>query len=76
MMVIEAGNAIPDVPFLNDFDLRSSVCWIAHWADGGCFPQRVSSLRSPPLFKLEWNEVWDSVQLAADLIKRLERASL
>jgi hypothetical protein len=62
MQVIEAGYAKVEHPFLNDFDLRSSVCWIAHWADRGCIPQRVFRLRNSPLSKSEWNEVWDSVQ--------------
>jgi hypothetical protein len=71
MQVIEAGYAKVDHPFLNDFDLRSSVCWIAHCADRGCIPQRVFRLRNSPLSKSEWNEVWDSVQLAADISSEL-----
>jgi hypothetical protein len=67
MQVIAAGDAALERQFLNDSDLRSNVCWIAHWTGRSCIPQRVFTLRSSPRSKSEWNEVWSSVQLAADI---------
>jgi hypothetical protein len=67
MQGFDARDALPEHAFVNDSNLRSHVCWIAHWSGHSCIPQRVFALRSTPQSKSEWNEIWRSVQLAADL---------
>ncbi len=67
MQVIAAEDTTLERQSINDPDLRSNVCWIAHWTGSSCIPQRVFTLRSSPGSKSEWNEVWNRVQLAADI---------
>jgi hypothetical protein len=67
MQVVAAEDPTLERQFINDPDLRSNVCWIAHWTGHSCIPQRVFTLRSSPRSKSEWNEVWNRVQLAADI---------
>jgi hypothetical protein len=67
MQVIAAEDAALERQLLNDSDLRSNLCWIANWTGRSGNPQRVFTLRSSPRSKSEWNEIWSSVQLAADI---------
>ena len=71
MQVIADEDTRLERQFINDPDLRSNVCWIAHWTGRSCIPQRVFTLRSSPRSKSEWNEVWSRVQLAAEILSEL-----